>query len=47
MDAVKRYQGKQNTTIKDSVIDTMNREMRLHNLTISNVEKVDLYMFLS
>lgn len=47
IDAVKRFQGKQNTTIPQEVIDKMKEEMVAHSLTESTLTKDQLYMFLA
>lgn len=47
IDAMKRFQGKQNTTIEDWVINKIREEMAIHNLTPNNLTKDQLYMFLA
>jgi len=49
IDSIKKHQGKQNTdaNIIDKVVKTLKEEMVLHNLTVDNVKKQHLYMFLS
>lgn len=47
VEAMNRFQGKQNTTINENVYTTLRREIRLHNLTTSTVTKDQIYMFLS
>jgi len=49
IDSIKKHQGKQNTdpVVIKNVIDVLLKEMELHNLSIENVTKHHLYMFLS
>ena len=49
IDSIKKHQGKQNTdpNIIDKVVKILKEEMNLHNLTVNNVKKRHLYMFLS
>lgn len=47
IDAIKRYQGKQNTTIPQSVYDHIYLQMSYYNLTKETVTKDNVYMFLS
>lgn len=46
-EAMNRFEGKQNTEIDQSVIDTLRSEIVLHGLTNETVTKDHIYMFLS
>jgi len=47
VDAISRFQGTQNTTINESVYETLKREIKLHNIKMENVTRDHVYMFLS
>lgn len=47
IEAMNKYEGKQNTTIPAGVISLLKREMKNHNLTTETTAKDHLYMFLS
>lgn len=47
IEAINRFQAKQNTEIPQEVLDILYAEMKLHNLTSKTVGKDDLYAFLS
>ncbi len=46
IDAIKRYQGKQNTTISKEIFDIIEQEMEYHNLTKNEVSIDNIYEFL-
>ena len=47
IEAMNRFEGKQNVDIEDYVIETLKNELKLHNLTEATVTKDHIYMFLS
>jgi hypothetical protein len=47
IEAMNRFEGKQNTEIPQKVIDIIKREMELHGLTRETITKDHIYMFLS
>lgn len=47
IEAMNRFEGKQNTEIPEGILDTLRNEMKLHKLTIDTFTKDHLYMFLS
>ena len=47
IEAMNKFEGKQNTKIDESVIKTLRTELSLHSLTKATVSKDHLYMFLS
>jgi hypothetical protein len=47
VDAMDKYEGKQNTNISPRVYRDIRKSMRLHNLTAENVTREQIYMFLS
>jgi hypothetical protein len=47
IEAMNRFEGKQNTEINQNVIDTLEKELRLHNLDPKTSTKDHIYMFLS
>ena len=47
VEAINRFQAKQNTEIPNEVLETLKKEMVLNDLTAKTVQKDDLYTFLS
>ena len=47
IEAMNRFEGKQNTEIDPAVIETLKKELSLHGLTESTATKDHIYMFLS